>query len=119
MFLSSWKDSPKSRTAFEQWTNNLADQLNVEMFLMDSPQGFDPGDDDSYQLIEQFCILFLLERFHATATDGEQQEAIRQCSSSCWFEQIEELINGVQTPVPLETREVMLLQPFGSNFDDF
>lgn len=89
VFLSSWKDSVKSRSAFEQWSNHLADQLNVETFLLDPPKGFDPGDDDSYQLIEQFCIRRLLERFHATATDGELQETIRQRSSSCWFEQHE------------------------------
>ena len=89
VFLSSWKDSVKSRSAFEQWSNHLTDQLNVETFLLDPPKGFDPGDDDSYQLIEQFCIRRLLERFHATATDGELQETIRQRSSSCWFEQHE------------------------------
>ena len=89
VFLSSWKDSHKSRDAFKQWSNHLADQLNVEAFLLDPPEGFDPEDDDSYQLIEQFCIRRLLERFHATAADGELQEAIRQRSSSCWFEQHE------------------------------
>ena len=89
VFLSSWKDSHKSRDAFKQWSNHLADQLNVEAFLLDPPEGFDPEDDDSYQLIEQFCIRRLLERFHAPASDSELLETIRQRSSSCWFEQHE------------------------------
>jgi hypothetical protein len=29
------------------------------------------------------------------------------------------VLEGVQTPVRLETREVKLLQPFGNDFDDF
>ena len=32
---------------------------------------------------------------------------------------IDRVLEGVQTPVPLETREVMLHQPFSNNFDDF
>ena len=32
---------------------------------------------------------------------------------------IDRVLEGVQTPVRLETREVKLLQPFGNDFDDF
>ena len=103
VFLSSWKDSLKSRDAFEQWSNHLADQLKVEAFLLDPPQGFEPGDDDSYQLIEQFCIRRLLERFHATAADGELQEAIRQRSSSCWFEQHEYGYRAIEQALQFRT----------------
>ena len=32
------------------------------------------------------------------------------------FEQLKE---GIQTPVPYQTREIKLLQPFGNDFEDF
>ena len=103
VFLSSWKDSVKSRTAFEQWSNHLAGQLNVETFLLDPPKGFDPEDDDSYQLIEQFCIRRLLERFHATANDAELKETIRQRNSSCWFAQHEHGYRAIEQALKFRT----------------
>ena len=32
---------------------------------------------------------------------------------------IDQVLEGVQTPVRLETKDVKLLQPFGNDFDDF
>ena len=32
------------------------------------------------------------------------------------FEQLQE---GIQTPIPYQTREIKLLQPFGNDFEDF
>lgn len=103
VFLSSWKDSHKSRNAFKQWSNHLADQLSIESFLLDPPQGFDPGNDDSYQLIEKFCICRLLERFHATAANGDLLETIRQRSSSCWFEMHEHGYRAIEQALLFRT----------------
>ena len=87
VFLSIWKDSRGSRPAFEQWSDHLAAVLRVEEQLNDAPEHYDPGDDDSYELIERFVLSRLLQRFQAeAATDVDLLETIRNRSSSCWFE---------------------------------
>jgi uncharacterized protein (TIGR02687 family) len=87
VFLSIWKDSRGSRPAFEQWSDHLAAVLRVEEQLNDAPDSYDPDDDDSYELIERFVLSRLLQRFQAeVTTDVDLLEAIRNRSSSCWFE---------------------------------
>lgn len=93
VFLSIWKDSLSSRPAFEQWSDHLAGVLRVEEQLNDAPERYEPGDDDSYELIERFMLRRLLQRFQGNgnsgsqrASDAELQEAIRARTTSCWFE---------------------------------
>jgi uncharacterized protein (TIGR02687 family) len=86
VFLSIWKDSLSSRPAFEQWSDHLAGVLRVEEQLNDAPDGYDPDDDDSYELIERFVLSRLLQRFQGDASDADLLDAIRNRSSSCWFE---------------------------------
>jgi uncharacterized protein (TIGR02687 family) len=86
VFLSIWKDSLSSRPAFEQWSDHLAGVLRVEDQLNDAPDSYEPDDDDSYELIERFVLSRLLQRFQGNASDAELLDAIRNRSSSCWFE---------------------------------
>lgn len=86
VFLSIWKDSLSSRPAFEQWSDHLAGVLRVEEQLNDAPDGYDPDDDDSYEVIERFVLSRLLQRFQGDASDADLLDAIRNRSSSCWFE---------------------------------
>ncbi|MFM9104869.1 MAG: BREX-1 system phosphatase PglZ type A, partial [Cyanobium sp.] len=86
VFLSIWKDSLSARGAFERWSDHLAGVLRVEDQLNDAPDGYDPGDDDSYELIERFLLCRLLQRFQGDASDSELQEVIRERATSCWFE---------------------------------
>jgi uncharacterized protein (TIGR02687 family) len=86
VFMSIWKDSLSSRPAFEQWSDHLAGVLRIEEQLNDAPERYDPDDDDSYELIERFVLSRLLQRFKGVATDSELLHAIRNRSSSCWFE---------------------------------
>ena len=39
--------------------------------------------------------------------------------ASTWQLKFEQLKEGIQTPVPYQTREIKLLQPFGNDFEDF
>jgi len=86
VFLSIWKDSLSSRPAFEQWSDHLAGVLRVEHQLNDAPDTYDPDDDDSYELIERFVLSRLLQRFQGVTSDADLLDAIRNRSSSCWFE---------------------------------
>jgi len=99
VFLSVWKDSLSNRAAFERWSDHLAAVLRVEEQLNDAPERYDPGDDDTYELIERFVLSRLLQRFKADtpnngnhhagsqcASDAELQETIRNRSTSCWFD---------------------------------
>ena len=93
VFLSIWKDSLSSRPAFEQWSDHLAGVLRIEEQLNDAPDSYDPGDDDSYELIERFVLSRLLQRFQGDgarggeqASDAELLEGIRARATSCWFE---------------------------------
>ena len=86
VFISIWKDSLSARPAFEQWSDHLATVLRIEEQLNDAPDSYDPDDDDSYELIERFVLSRLLQRFQGDATDAELLHAIRNRSSSCWFE---------------------------------
>ena len=86
VFLSIWKDSLSSRPAFEQWSDHLAGVLRVEDQLNDAPDNYEPDDDDSYEVIERFVLSRLLQHFQEDASDGELLAAIRNRSSSCWFE---------------------------------
>ena len=93
VFLSIWKDSLSARPAFEQWSDHLAAVLRVEEQLNDAPERYEPGDDDSYELIERFMLRRLLQRFQSNGHSGSQRpsdaellEAIRARSTSCWFE---------------------------------
>ena len=86
VFLSIWKDSLSSRSAFEQWSDHLAAVLHVEEQLNDAPDTYDPDDDDSYELIERFVLSRLLQRFQGDASDTQLLETIRNRTSSCWFE---------------------------------
>ncbi len=86
VFISIWKDSLSSRPAFEQWSDHLAGVLRVEEQLNDAADSYEPGDDDSYELIERFVLSRLLQRFQGDASDAELLDAVRNRSSSCWFE---------------------------------
>lgn len=86
VFLSIWKDSLKGRAAFELWSDHLACVLRVEEQLNDAPDSYEPGDDDSYELIERYVLSRLLHRFQADAADAELLETIRNRSTSCWFD---------------------------------
>jgi len=94
VFLSIWKDSLSARPAFEQWSDHLAGVLRIEDQLNDAPERYDPGDDDTYELIERFVLSRLLQHFQAdapnngnhSASDAKLLETIRNRSSSCWFE---------------------------------
>jgi uncharacterized protein (TIGR02687 family) len=86
VFLSIWKDSLKGRAAFERWSEYLASALMVEDQLLDAPESYDPGEDDSYELIERFVLSRLLQRFQEDAPEAELLEVIRSRSTSCWFE---------------------------------
>ncbi|MEI7952340.1 MAG: BREX-1 system phosphatase PglZ type A, partial [Synechococcaceae cyanobacterium ELA182] len=99
VFLSIWKDSLSNRAAFERWSDHLATVLRVEEQLNDAPERYDPGDDDTYELIERFVLSRLLQRFQADApnngnhhagsqstSDAELLETIRGRSTSCWFD---------------------------------
>lgn len=86
VFLSIWKDSLSARPAFETWSDHLAGVLRVEEQLNDAPDSYDPDDDDSYELIERYVLSRLLHRFQSNASDADLLEAIRNRSSSCWFE---------------------------------
>ncbi|MBD2551311.1 BREX-1 system phosphatase PglZ type A [Microcystis elabens FACHB-917] len=86
VFLSIWKDSLSARVAFERWSDHLAGVLRVEEQLNDAPDDYDPGDDDSYELIERFLLCRLLQRFQGDASDIDLQEVIRERATSCWFE---------------------------------
>ncbi|QPN59737.1 BREX-1 system phosphatase PglZ type A [Synechococcus sp. CBW1002] len=86
VFLSIWKDSLSARSAFQQWSDHLAGVLRVEEQLNDAPDSYDPDDDDSYELIERFVLSRLLQRFQSDASDAELLDAIRNRSSSCWFD---------------------------------
>ena len=94
VFLSVWKDSLSNRAAFERWSDHLAAVLRVEEQLNDAPESYNPGDDDTYELIERFVLSRLLQRFQAnahqngnhSAPDAELLETIRGRSTSCWFE---------------------------------
>jgi uncharacterized protein (TIGR02687 family) len=95
VFLSIWKDSLSARGAFQTWSARLATVLRVEEQLNEAPDSYNPGDDDSYELIERFVLSRLLQRFRGdaphsgsqAATDAELLEAIRNRANSCWFEQ--------------------------------
>ena len=67
VFLSIWKDSLRSRPAFERWSDHLAVVLRVEEQLNDAPDSYDPDDDDSYELIERFVLHRLLRRFEVSS----------------------------------------------------
>jgi uncharacterized protein (TIGR02687 family) len=86
VFLSIWKDSLKGRAAFERWSDHLGGVLRVEEQLNDAPDSYDPGEDDTYELIERFVLSCLLRRFQADAPDTELLETIRTRSTSCWFD---------------------------------
>lgn len=86
VFLSIWKDSLSSRPAFEQWSDHLAGVLRVEDQLNDAPESYEPDDDDSYEVIERFVLSRLLQHFQEDASDADLLAAIRNRSSSCWFE---------------------------------
>lgn len=86
VFLSIWKDSLSARVAFERWSDHLAGVLRVEEQLNDAPDDYDPGDDDSYELIERFLLCRLLQRFQSNTSDAELLEVIRERATSCWFE---------------------------------
>ena len=86
VFLSIWKDSLSAREAFERWSNHLAGVLRVEDQLNDAPDSYDPGDDDSYELIERFLLSRLLRRFMADGSDATLLEALRNRRMSCWYE---------------------------------
>ena len=99
VFLSIWKDSLKNRKAFEQWSDHLAGVLRVEDHLLDPPTDFDPGDDDSYELIERFSIRRLLERFEGEASDQELLGLIRSRAASCWFENHQHGYNAIEQAI--------------------
>ncbi|MCX5947011.1 MAG: BREX-1 system phosphatase PglZ type A [Cyanobacteria bacterium] len=99
VFLSVWKDSLSNRAAFERWSDHLAGVLRIEEQLNDAPERYDPGDDDTYELIERFVLSRLLQRFQSSAPQGgnhhagsqsatyvELLETIRNRGSSCWFD---------------------------------
>ena len=86
VFMSIWKDSLSARPAFEQWSDHLAGVLRVEEQLNDAPDGYEPDEDDSFELIERFVLSRLLQRFHGDASDTQLLETIRNRTSSCWFE---------------------------------
>jgi uncharacterized protein (TIGR02687 family) len=96
VFLSIWKDSLSARGAFERWSDHLAGVLRVEDQLNDAPDSYEPGNDDSFELIERFLLCRLLKRFQGDASDsgpGGQHasdakllEVIRDRTTSCWFE---------------------------------
>lgn len=86
VFLSIWKDSLKGRAAFERWSDHLAVVLRVEERLDNAPSHYDPGDDDSYELIERYVLSRLLQRFQVETSDAELLETIRTRSQSCWFD---------------------------------
>ena len=93
VFMSIWKDSLSARPAFEQWSDHLAGVLRVEEQLNDATDSYEPDEDDSYELIERFVLSRLLQRFQGDgarggeqASDAELLEAIRNRTSSCWFE---------------------------------
>lgn len=86
VFLSIWKDSLSARGTFERWSDHLAGVLRVEDQLNDAPDDYDPGDDDSYELIERFLLCRLLQRFQGNTSDAELLEVIRERATSCWFE---------------------------------
>ena len=86
VFQSIWKDSLSARKAFETWSDHLAGVLRVEEQLNDASDSYDPDDDDSYELIERFVLSRLLLRFQSNASDADLLEAIRNRSSSCWFQ---------------------------------
>lgn len=93
VFMSIWKDSLSSRPAFEQWSDHLAGVLRVEEQLNDATDSYEPGDDDSYEVIERFVLSRLLQGFQGDgarggeqASDAELLEVIRNRNSSCWFE---------------------------------
>jgi uncharacterized protein (TIGR02687 family) len=85
VFLSIWKDSVKDRAAFEQWSDHLADVLRVEEQLIDAPDSYDPGEDDTYEVIERYVLSRLMRRFQADAPAAELMETIRNRNHSCWF----------------------------------
>ena len=56
----------------------------------DAPERFEPGDDDSYELIERFMLRRLLQRFQGNgnsggqrASDAELVDTIRARATSC------------------------------------
>ena len=56
----------------------------------DAPERFEPGDDDSYELIERFMLPRLLQRFQGNgnsggqrASDAELVDTIRARATSC------------------------------------
>ena len=67
VFLSIWKDSLSARGAFQTWSARLATVLRVEEQLNEAPDSYNPGDDDSYELIERFVLSRLLQRFRGDA----------------------------------------------------
>jgi len=85
VFLSIWKNSHITRPTFEQWSAHLAGLLRVDEQLNNAPENYEPGDDDSYELIERFVLRRLLQRFQSDTTDADLLDTISNRSSSCWF----------------------------------
>ncbi len=101
VFLCDWKDSRQNDGTFIKWSNHLVEILNIEDELLNKEGDFDPVDDDSYELIEKFCIRRLIKQFSNTSKDINLLELIKKRKNSFWFEKHKHAYHAIELAIQL------------------
>lgn len=102
VFLSFWKDSVSSRSAFEAWSSHLAETLQIEAQLADGP---DPQlrDDDTFEVFDRYTLHRLVQGFQAGEPAGKLLERLRSRRSSTWFEKHRRGYGAIEQAIQLRS----------------
>ena len=102
VFLSFWKDSVSSRSAFQAWSSHLADTLQIEGQLADAS---DPqlGDDDTFEVFDRHTLHRLVQGFQADDPADKLLERFRIRRNSTWFEKHRRGYQAIEQAIQLRS----------------
>ncbi|MFS6826122.1 BREX-1 system phosphatase PglZ type A [Cyanobium sp. ATX-6F1] len=103
VFLSFWKDSNRNRAVFEAWSLAMAQLLAIEPQLNDAPPEFDPGEEDSFELIERFVLHRLVNGFTAGVADAQLLQTIRNRRHSTWYDKHQHGYQAIEHAISLRS----------------
>ncbi|QNI70730.1 hypothetical protein CyaNS01_01598 [Cyanobium sp. NS01] len=103
VFLSFWKDSLTNRPAFVAWSEAMAQLLAIEPQLNDAPPEFDPGEEDSFELIERFVLHRLVQGFAAGDPEEQLLQTIRNRRHSTWYEKHQHGYQAIEQAISLRS----------------
>ena len=102
VFLSFWKDSVSSRSAFGAWSSHLADTLQIEGQLAAAS---DPqlSDDDTFEVFDRYTLHRLVQGFQADEPAEKLLERLRLRRSSTWFEKHRRGYQAIEQAIQLRS----------------